>query len=83
MAIGPSMQPYISDCGVLPSKQAVWCKFDHPRWGKLEVINTYAPMGLERTAERKKLWKEIFQKLDNHIAWIFVGDFNMIEEMED
>lgn len=46
-------------------------------------MNIYAPTGPEGSAPRKELWKELFAELDNIHPSVFVGDFNMVEDLED
>jgi hypothetical protein len=83
IAVGPSLKSGIVASGVLPSGRGVWVTFDHPKLGWFGILNVYAPTGTGASAERKRLWKEIFHNLPNTIPWIFVGDLNMIEKLED
>jgi hypothetical protein len=49
--------------------------------GMFGVIGTYAPP--TSPADSTVFWRELFQFLDNHFAWIILGDFNMAEVKED
>jgi hypothetical protein len=64
----------------LDSQRAAWVTFDHPKLGKFGILNVYPPTGENSSAERKRLWREIFNSLPNIISWLMIGDFNMTEK---
>jgi exonuclease III len=83
MAIGPRLRPCILNKGMLPSKRGLWFTFDHPTLGIFGILSVYAPTGTDSRRERTELWNEIFHVIPNHLAWILVGDLNMIDQILD
>lgn len=83
IAVGPRMIPSLSAVGFLPSGHGMWCIFKHPKLGDFGIINVYAPTGLDGERDRTRLWGEVFAVLRNDLVWLLMGDFNMVENLED
>jgi hypothetical protein len=44
------------------------------------LINIYAP---NATSKRSQFWEQMLLDLPKYCDWIFCGDFNIVEKMED
>lgn len=64
----------------MPSQRAAWVKLKNDKIGHIGILGIYAP---SEAPDRTLLWQEIFVELDFTLNWIILGDFNMIESLED
>lgn len=61
LAIGPRMQQFVTDKGIVPSGRATWTNFEHPSLGKFGMIVVYSP---NEPHFRARLWSEIADDID-------------------
>lgn len=53
---------------------------DHPKWGRLGFVGIYRPDEIEG---RTDLWPSLFFSLDASYRWIMMGNYNMIEHIQE
>lgn len=80
IVVNPQLATNIIQHGVILQSQGVWIQIDHPMTGKLGIANIYAP---NSSTDRITLWRHLFDTLEASIPWIFIGDWNMVENFQD
>lgn len=61
------------------TRQSGFC-LNHSAWGKIRFAGIYGP---NESASRAVLWNDLSATLDSQFRWHLMGDFNMIEIMDD
>lgn len=80
LGIHQDLLPFVTSRGIIGSQRAAWACLEHPTWGRIGFAGIYSPNdGVGRTA----LWNELFGILQSAYRWLFLGDFNMVENAMD
>ena len=71
---------FVTDHGSFYENRVVWVKLEGIEGGKVELTCIYAPNIL---MDRRHLWHIMVDGLPKDCEWIFGGDFNMTEKLQD
>ena len=79
IAVSHIWAPHVSMSGSLANKRAQYIVFQIGaiKWG---LLNLYAP---NSEAARSRFWSEILVQIPQIDHWALVGDFNMLEDVQD
>ncbi len=80
MMVANKWARFIVTKGSIAKHRKLWVQFDGILRGKLGVGNIYA---LNESQDRCRLWEKMLVQLPSNCRWILVGDFNMVEFIED
>lgn len=80
MMVANKWTRFIVTKGSITKHRNLWVQFDGIPGGKLGVGNIYAP---NESQDRCKLRENMLIQLPSNCTWILMGDFNMVEFVED
>jgi hypothetical protein len=80
MWVSPKILYIVSNTGHNTGGYAQWIKLQGVPRGNLMLLNIYAP---HTSVECCALWIELLGSLPRDCRWIFMGDWNFVEDQQD